>query len=66
MLVAGPRPGYEWIMTIPPLPDASEEFFVEWQLAPESATFIDLSAGPGEAPEMVLADEAEVRTTSPG
>ncbi len=59
-------PGYEWNMTNVPLPEDSGEFFVEWQLEPESATFIDLSAGPGEAPEMVLTAEDEVRTTSRG
>jgi hypothetical protein len=51
-------------MTIVPLADDSDEFFVEWQIAPESSTFIDLSAGPGEAPEMALADDGEVRTTA--
>lgn len=53
-------------MTSIPLPESSGEFFVEWQLEPEAAGFIDLSAGPGEAPEMVLTDEGEVRTTSRG
>jgi hypothetical protein len=49
-------------MTDRPVPAISDEFFVEWQLAPESTSFIDLSAGPGEAPEMVLAEEPDVRT----
>jgi hypothetical protein len=63
-LVSGAFPGYEWIMTIDSLADGSDEFFVEWQIAPESSTFIDLSVGPGEAPEMALADDDEARTTA--
>ena len=52
------------LMTDHSLPAVSDEFFVEWQLAPDSANFIDLSAGPGEAPETVLTEETGVRTTS--
>jgi hypothetical protein len=63
VIVTGVSPGYKWIMTCRPLPENSSEFFVEWQIAEGSDTFIDLSADADEA-EARMADKSEVKATS--
>lgn len=63
MIATGVSPGYKWNMTSVPLAENSSEFFVEWQIAEGSDTFIDLSDDAPEA-EAPMAEKGEVKAAS--
>ena len=62
MLVAGALPGYEWCMTRS-FPQDPGDYCVEWQIADQPGTFIDLTTDVAET-EVLLANEGEVKAAS--